>query len=216
MAHSMACWRWIVARHGSQEWVVEDDSGAVVATGRTDEGVRLGELAAKTSEGASALVHHALALGKGSAEVKERPGTLAGDAVEAWLERGGKPDWCYLRAADPVAVLERLRPVLSARLVAAGWSEAREVLLSAFRWHVRFQVGPSGVGPMVGGRAEQAPVSKGGSGFAPDVVPRLLLGPEGALGLEEREPDVYLGHQRELMDVLFPPQRADLLTYYLA
>jgi hypothetical protein len=66
-----------------------------------------------------------------------------------------------------------------------------------------------------GGR-EQAPVSKGGSGLAAEAVPGLLLGPYGALGLEEREPDCHLGRQRELMAALFPPVTSDLLTVYLA
>ena len=33
--------------------------------------------------------------------------------------------------------------------------------------------------------------------------------------MEERVPDLHLGRQRELMGVLFPPQQADLLTFYL-
>jgi hypothetical protein len=42
-----------------------------------------------------------------------------------------------------------------------------------------------------------------------------LFGPHGALGLEASVPDVMLGRQRDLMGSLFPPMRADLLTFYL-
>ena len=81
---------------------------------------------------------------------------------------------------------------------------------------MRFTVGARGVSGLQRGGREQAPVSKGGSGLAPETVPGLLLGPYGALGLEEREPDCHLGGQRDLMAALFPPVTSDLLTFYLA
>ena len=93
--------------------------------------------------------------------------------------------------------------------------EPHDVLLSTWSSHVRFTIGPQGLGPVASGGAFQYPVSSGGSGVPPDLLAPLLLGPHGALGLEERHPDVLLGRQRELMAALFPPQRADLLTYYL-
>jgi hypothetical protein len=60
----------------------------------------------------------------------------------------------------------------------------------------------------------QTPVSSGGSGVPPDALPHLVLGC-GAPGLEDRFPDAHLGRQRDIMAALFPPQRADLLTFYL-
>ena len=39
--------------------------------------------------------------------------------------------------------------------------------------------------------------------------------PDGALGLEERLPDCWLGRQRDLMAALFPPMTSDVLTFYL-
>jgi hypothetical protein len=88
--------------------------------------------------------------------------------------------------------------------------------ISSYRSHVRFHLGPDGMGPVTVGGPMQAPVSAGGSGVPHDVIAPLLLGPLGALGLERRHPDVLLGRQREAMSVLFPPQRSDLLTFYLA
>lgn len=90
-----------------------------------------------------------------------------------------------------------------------------EVLLSTWRSHIRFTIGPSGFGVVDGGRPEQAPISKGGSGVPPDAIASLVLGPYGAAGLEQRLPDCHLGRQRALMSALFPPRASDLLTFYL-
>jgi hypothetical protein len=61
----------------------------------------------------------------------------------------------------------------------------------------------------------QAPASAGGAGVAPDLTGSLLFGPEGIIGLADVHPDVYYGPNDALMSVLFPPVRADLLTFYL-
>ena len=164
------------------------------------------------------LAAHAVDVGGGGEVlVKERPGTCGGDALAPWLAEGEKPDWYYVRVPDPVALLERLRPVFEARLAAAGLlaGEPREVLLSCWRWHVRFAVGPEGVGPMRPGGPEQRPISKGGSGWPPDGFASLVFGPYGAVELERRLPDAFLGRQEELMAALFPPIRADLTTFFL-
>jgi len=50
---------------------------------------------------------------------------------------------------------------------------------------------------------------------APDLVGPLLFGPDGIAGLAERHPDVYPGPNETLVQALFPPVRADLLTFYL-
>jgi hypothetical protein len=106
--------------------------------------------------------------------------------------------------------------VLQARLDAAGLGDRdHEVLISTWRAHLRFGIGPSGVRLIAEGGVEQAPISKGGSGLPPDAVASLVLGPHGALGLEELLADCHLGRQRELMAALFPPRTADLLTFYL-
>jgi hypothetical protein len=61
----------------------------------------------------------------------------------------------------------------------------------------------------------QAPASVGGAGVAPDLIGSLLFGPEGIAGIAELHPDVYCGPNEALMSVLFPPLRADLMTFYL-
>lgn len=219
MPHSPACWRWLVARDGTQQWVGER-GGEVVATARSTppaEGVVVGELAARDAAAAVAVVAHCRNVTEKDVVVQERPGTVAGAAVEELLARSdARPDWFYARVPDLAALLRHLGPVLHARLVAAGLGDRRhDVLLSTYRSHVRFAIGPDGMcEPMVGG-VLQAPVGAGGSGVPPDAVAPLLFGPFGAVGLEERVPDCNLGRQRPLMDALFPPLSADILTFYL-
>jgi hypothetical protein len=149
----------------------------------------------------------------------ERPGTTAGDAVVPLLAPIERPDagreWYYGRVERLGPLLRRRAGTLEDRFGRSGLIGTHDVLLSSWRSHVRFTIGPDGLGDVVEGGPEQAPISKGGSGVPPDVIPALVLGPHGALGLEERHPDVLLGRQRELMAALFPPVRADLLTYYL-
>ena len=48
--------------------------------------------------------------------------------------------------------------------------------------------------------------------LAVQALPALLLGRFGATGLEDRVDDVLLGPAGPLLDVLFPPMRADLPT----
>lgn len=219
MPHSAACWRWLLARDGSTHLVAERD-GAVVATGRStppDEGVAVGELAADDDAAALAVVASAAAAGGGELHVQERPGTVAGDAVEPFLAPpDGRPEWYYARVERVAPLLEHLAPVLVSRLHDAGLGDrTHNVLVSSFREHLRFTTGPDGMGPVTEGGPLQAPGSAGGSGIPPDAWPSLVLGPYGAAGLAERLPDCYLGRQAELMAALFPPLTADLLTFYL-
>jgi predicted N-acetyltransferase YhbS len=225
MRHSDDCWRWLVARSGSEQWVAERD-GIVTAVGRAvpEEGV-LGELAATDQAGAVAV----LARAAEAARVAERPLHVqprargrARDAVAPYLGRGDLPEWYYARVPDLAALLGHLGPLLGARLrdsgvgSPGGGRDDHQVLLSTYDRQVRFTVGAGGVAGMRRGGREQSPVGKGGSGLAAEDVPGLVFGPYGAIGLEERQPDCHLGSQRELMAALFPPVTSDLLTFYLA
>jgi predicted N-acetyltransferase YhbS len=221
MPHSPACWRWLVARQGSGQLLVERD-GIPVATARItppdEDEVMLGDVAATEPAAAHALVQYSQKLcGGREFAVKERPGSLAGEALEPFLApRSPQAEAYYVRVSDPVAVLDRLRPVLSARLGPSGLAPGDgEILLSFFGSHVRL---PYRDGTVVGIRAGgpmQAPGSAGGAGIAPDLVGALLFGPHGIAGLAERHPDVYPGPRGDLMRALFPPVSADLLTLYL-
>jgi predicted N-acetyltransferase YhbS len=221
MPHSQACWRWLVARDGSSQLVVERD-GAPVATGRItppeDGEVVLGEIAAADPPAAGALLRCASAnAGAATLKVMERSGYPAGDALEPYLAPPPRhASRYYVRVPDVTALLEHLRPVLSARLADSDFAEQTgEIILSFFRYHVRMAFTNGKVGEPRPGGAMQAPSSVGGAGVAPDLTGSLLFGPEGITGLAEAHPDVYCGPNEALMGVLFPPLHADLLTFYL-
>lgn len=213
MPHSDACWRWLVARDGTTEWIVER-AGVPVATGRTtppEEGTVLGEFAAVDAAGAYALV-----LGTGATSVVTRPGTAV-DTLTPYLGDGqAHLDEYYARVPDAVALLEHLRPVLGARLRASPYArDEGEAVVSFFRFHVRIPYADGDVGPIQRGGTMQAPGAAGGAGVAPDRVAPLLFGPHGLAGLSAAVADVYPGPNSELMYALFPPVRSDLLTFYL-
>jgi predicted N-acetyltransferase YhbS len=221
MPHSAACWRWLLARDGSAQLLVERD-GTAVATARItppdEEEVVLGEIAATEPGAALALVAYAHGLGTGrELAVKERTGSVGGDALEPFLAPPPQQAAAYyVRVRDPVRLLDHLRPVLSARLAQPGLADGDgEVLLSFFGSHVRLRQHGGTIAGIESGGPMQAPASAGGAGIAPDLIGALLFGPYGIGGLAERHPDVYPGPHEALMRALFPPVSADLLTLYM-
>jgi predicted N-acetyltransferase YhbS len=206
MPHPAARWRWLLARGASTHWVVERD-GVVVGTGRLTES-HLSEVAAVDADAEQALLGHVLGL-VDDVTVADRPGNRLAPFL------GAPPrdaEMYYARVPDAAALLDRLRPLLAERV---GDYEG-EVVLSFFRSHVRFHCAGGEVGPIGTGGVLQGPASVGGAGVAPDLFPALLFGPHGIDGLAQRHPDVYPGPKRDLMAALFPPIRADLLTFYVA
>jgi GNAT superfamily N-acetyltransferase len=217
MGHSEECWQWLVERDGSEQWIAERN-GTPVGVSRTqpqDEPDAVAELAAIDDAAAHALLAHAAARTGQPLEVRHGAPTPPG--VEALLAAPTDlPDWFYGRVDRLGPLLAHLAPVLVERLEAAGLAgQQHEVLLSTWRRHLRFTIGPAGFRLVSEGGPEQAPISKGGSGVPPDAVASLLLGPHGALQLEQRLPDFLLGDQRVLMAALFPPVVADLSTFYV-
>ena len=217
MPHSSACWRWLAARDGSIQLLVERDSvpvGTARITPPDDDHAVLGEIAATTP----AAVHALLAYGQREREnllVKERPGSVVGDILESCLAPAPQEaNAYYVRVADPVALLDHLRPVLSARLsgLATG---VGEIVVSFFRSHVRMPYVDGTISGVQPGGPMQAPGVVGGAGVAPDRVGALLFGPYGIAGLAARHPDVYPGPRADVMTALFPPVSSDLLTFYL-
>jgi len=174
-------------------------------------------VAAVDPAGAQALLAHATALAGGDLRVKERPGSVGGDALERFLAPPPRQaERYYTRVPDVAALLNHLRPVLSARLAASSLAQdTGTAVVSFFRDHVRLPYANATVGPVETGGRMQAPGVAGGAGVAPDLVGPLLFGPYGIGGLAEWHADVYPGRNDELMRTLFPPVRADLLTFYL-
>ncbi len=221
MPHSAGCWRWLVARDGSTQLLAER-AGVPVATGRLtsldDDEVVLGEIAAADPAAARALLAGAASrVGDRLLKVNERLGSPAGDVLESLLAPAPRQAACYYtRVPEVTALLEYLRPVLSVRLAASDLrQDSGEIVISFFRQHVRMAYQNGIVGEVRPGGTMQAPAVAGGAGVAPDLVGSLLFGPEGITGLAEGHPDVYCGPNEALMTTLFPPVRADLLTFYL-
>ncbi len=220
MPHPPARWRWLLEQEASTTLVLER-AGEVVASARTTEpGETLlaAEPAAADRAAADALLAALTARAHAAGAqpvVVHRPGTVTGDT---WGPRlapiGHGNEQYYVRIPDVAAILERMRPVLAARLAASGLDRAgQDVLISTFGAHHRMTIG-DGIGGVRTGGPMQDPGENGGAGVAPDRLADLLLG-RGMRALEERYPDVYPGPDRELYETLFPPVTADLLTYYL-
>lgn len=214
--HPTARLRWLVAHEATRTLVV-DRAGRVVGSGRITPGSGL--VAEATAEDAAAVGDLLDAVARqsesGRVGLVERPGTPAHAICEPLMEPASDhAEQYYVRIPDHGVVLDALRPVLSARLAASGL-ERDEVLLSTYRRHYRFAVGPDGLGPVVVGGAKQDPVASGGAGVAPDWLPALLFGPWGIEGLGRLRPDVTAEGDPELFAALFPPVTADVLSYYL-
>ena len=144
--------------------------------------------------------------------VRDRPGTPVSAAVEAVTHESALYDAVYVRFGDPVAVVEALRPVLSARLKDSALNgETGALDISLFSAGIRLHYEP---GEVVGVEAipgEEDPLDDGNVGVAPDHLPALVLGRFDPRELERRHDDVSFGRFRELMTILFPQQTADVL-----
>jgi GNAT superfamily N-acetyltransferase len=216
MPHSDACWGWLLTHEATEVWVA-DRAGQPAGMLRTlppAEGAAAAELATEDEQAALALLGHAAGRVQEPLLVQHRGG-LPAEVTARLAPPSELAEWYYARVPELPALLHHLAPVLRERLEAAGLDRDQELLLSTYRQHWRLRIDAAGVAALTHGGAEQAPVSKGGSGIPPDAIASLLVGTHGAAGLEERLPDCLLGRQRELMTALFPPLTADLLTFYL-
>jgi hypothetical protein len=117
----------------------------------------------------------------------------------------------YVRVADPVALLDRLRPVLSERLAASPRAATSgRLLLSTYSSSIVLTYECGAVVSVEAGPPLQDPVGAGGAGVPPDLVATLVFGRYGATGLAARHDDVRLGQVADLMETLFPRLDADL------
>jgi hypothetical protein len=119
----------------------------------------------------------------------------------------------YARVADPVALLQVLQPVLSARLAASPLADAEVVVtISTFADAVRLAYAGGAVTEVTRVPAVEDPWVEHECGVAPDWFPALALGRWGARELQDRVDDVGLGRHAELLGVLFPRRPADVAT----
>ncbi len=213
MGHQPECWQWLLQHPSSGQWLVEDGDTSVglarIAAG--DDWADVGELTASRPEAAGSLIAqaHNLAGKEGTVRANLRPHV---PGLSALLGEPERLDWYYVRIPDELALFSALAPELLKRAQTAG-RETGEALLSLYRSHLRLVWDADTMTVSAGGPL-QAPVSAGGSGIPLDALGTLIFG-GGAEAVDARFPDGLLGRQAELMQVLFPPQQADLLTWYL-
>ena len=117
----------------------------------------------------------------------------------------------YVRVADPVVLLDRLRPVLSERLAASPRAvTSGRLLLSSYSSSIVLTYERGEVVSVEAGPPVQDPVRQGGAGVPPDLIATLVFGRYGATALAARYDDVRLGPLADLMETLFPRLDADV------
>ncbi len=168
-----------------------------------------------TAAAGRALVAAADAATAGRAlRLLDRPGTILSALLHDLAAPAPEAAYAlYVRVADPVGLLERLRPALSARLAASPFAADRgRLVLTLYTTTVALdydggEVTAIGPVPLVEDPGEEHDDE---IGVPPDLVATLLLGRYGARGLADRHDDVRLGARSALADVLFPRLLADV------
>jgi hypothetical protein len=117
----------------------------------------------------------------------------------------------YARIADPLAFLERLRPLLSARLSESDQADDAGTLeISLYTRGLALDYDHGEVGEIRAIPAEEDPTDDDGIGVAPDWFPALVLGRWGAKELARRIDDVIIARDHRLMETLFPARPSDV------
>lgn len=201
-----------------ETWVAETTAGsAVEAAGLlADWGeavVYAGMISASTPESATAVLAR---MTERAAPRRLRAWHRSRTGVGAALAAAGRPagDFSiYVRVPDPVALLDRLRPVLDARLASGAWSGwSGEAVLSLYERGIRMVVDDGRVAEVEEVAGHHDPTEAGQAACPPDLVATLIFGRYGALDLEGRADDVDLGRHRDLVATLFPAQVHDFAT----
>jgi predicted N-acetyltransferase YhbS len=211
-----AWWRWRVGvDHPVRLSLAECDGrvGAVAWIGPGHPAVdgtatAVAGIAHDRLDGLSALL--ARAAGAGRPVVVEERGTHTAP-VEPLSVRLPTHYGLYVRVPDVVALLDRLRPELSARLAAsarAGSSGRLVVSTYVSSFVVAYEAGE--VVAVTARTPDEAAAERPAAGVPPDLVATLVFGRYGAAGLAERHDDVRLERAADLMATLFPRLRSDV------
>lgn len=209
-----ADWRFMLSRP-DRLTVVERDGvvGGYFRSEREHGRLWLYEVVCASLDAARALLAAACAsAGAGNVDATDRPGTPLSAVLADSAQPLDRPDADYARVADPVALLDRLRPALSARLAASAFAaEAGELVVSTYGGG--FAVGYDG-GAVTGVRAVDGVEDPGPEilGVPPDLVATLLLGRHDVDDLARCQADVHLGRRRAIARTLFPRLRADVVA----
>lgn len=211
-------WRWWLQVEKPSAMYVAERDGAVEGSASLGGGgpaigdsVTLVSHVALAEAGALwALLSEAANQGKPVA-IEERRGLAS--LADGVSHRHPRRYSLYVRVPDPVALLDRIRPVLSARLARSALAgSAGRLLLSLYASSINLVYEDGDVVGVEAGPPEQDPVGKGGAGVPPDLVATLIYGRYGAQALAERHDDVRLGPVADIMETLFPRIDADIVT----
>jgi hypothetical protein len=200
-----------------EELLVAEADGALVGWARlhrdTDEGrVYLLPSAAASAPAVDALVAAAIAFAGDDLLVGyDAPGTTFGRRS---AELGTPVVYdlgIYTRIADPVALLDHLRPLLSERLRSSELGDHRgELRVSLYTSGLAITYDSGEVTSIAPIAPIEDPTEEDAVGVAPDCLGALVFGRYGAIGLAERADDVLLGGHRRIMEVLFPKRPSDV------
>lgn len=214
VTHPEHLWRWLIESPNYD--VIVAESRDQIAVGRIyldGETAYLGDVVAPTRAALHALVAHARS-SEPTVAVLHRPSGLLTAMLSGLGVVLDEHGWYYGRVADPVAILDALRPELESRLGRSSLSGySGELLLSWYRGSLRCDITDGSLGTIRADGPVPYPVSAGGSGVPDDLIPRLLFGPYGAAEMEVMHGDVLLGEQAELMAALFPAVTSDVQTW---
>ncbi|HEX7168937.1 MAG TPA: GNAT family N-acetyltransferase [Acidimicrobiales bacterium] len=212
-------WRWWVSNDTGGGWYLAVRDGRVRGCAFVGDGppgidnhaLCVAAIAAHEEDAVWALVADAFARAGGKpVAVEERTGLAR---VAAGISsRHSRQYAVYVRVADPVALLDHLRPVLTARLRRSHHaSSSGTLLLSTYASSLTIHYANGEISAIERGGPHKDPVGSGGIGVPPDLVATLLFGRYGATELAERHPDVRLGRRVDLAEILFPRVEADLV-----
>ena len=148
-----------------------------------------------------------------SLRVMDRPGTPFEATVAAHCVRQADGYGLFVRAPDPAALVDRLRPALGDRLRASPFAGEIGMLdISLYSSGLRLTYRKGEVLAVEATEGIEDPIDEREVGVAPDAFATLVCGRFGASGLAARADDVDLGRYRPLMDVLFPKLRSDVVS----
>ncbi len=220
-SHTDAKWRWFMQSPNYttvRVWNFEQEGYARIH--RWEGNAYVFDLAIPTDEATDAghdairaIAAAARNLTGGEISLLERPGI---EPVLAGFGEASSMDYAYYaRITNPVRFLNLIRPVLSARLAAAGIPGPPEPLvLSLYATSVTIPFDGFEVAEITPGPPIQAPVAAGGAGVPPDHFAELVLGPAGFAALQSRYPDVRAAPTvATLLNTLFPAQTVDVQTW---
>ena len=214
-------WQWLIEHDDDIEdnytLFVAERGGEVLGSAFLGDGppgldakvTALHQIAGRHPDALRALIAQAATTGRPIA-MYERLGLASTAYAES--QRHPRRYGLYVRVADPVALLDHLRPVLSGRLARSAFAGARgTLLLSTYTRSIHLHYEDEAVVGIETGPPEQDPAGKGGAGVPPDLMATLIYGRYGAKALGERHDDVRLGRAADLMEVLFPAVTSDIV-----